>query len=60
MSKNYEMPSCSSCFRKISPNDIGSVKFRCPECGDVVIVRCSRCRNLGNDFKCPACGFEGP
>ncbi|TFF63463.1 MAG: hypothetical protein EU521_01605, partial [Promethearchaeota archaeon] len=43
-----------------SPDDVGSVKFRCPNCGDVVIVRCNKCRNIENNYTCPACGFEGP
>ncbi|HUU78287.1 MAG: RNA-binding protein [Candidatus Heimdallarchaeota archaeon] len=60
MSETYTMPSCSCCFRKISPDDIGSVKFRCPNCGDVVQIRCSKCRQMENHYICPACGFEGP
>ena len=54
------MPTCSCCLRKISPDDIGSVKFRCPNCGDVVHVRCSFCRQKEIGYTCPACGFEGP
>ncbi|NHJ87307.1 MAG: RNA-binding protein [Asgard group archaeon] len=54
------MPTCSCCFRKISPDDAGSVKFRCPSCGDVVQVRCSFCRSKEIKYTCPACGFSGP
>ncbi|HUT82379.1 MAG TPA: zinc finger domain-containing protein [Candidatus Bathyarchaeia archaeon] len=58
--KVYAMPTCSCCFRKISPDDIGSVKFRCPSCGDVVQVRCYSCRQKEISYNCPACGFSGP
>ncbi|MHA1366328.1 MAG: zinc finger domain-containing protein [Candidatus Heimdallarchaeota archaeon] len=58
--KSYAMPTCSSCFRKISPDDIGSVKLRCPSCGDVTHVRCTKCRAMENSYTCPACNFEGP
>ncbi|MGC9781662.1 MAG: RNA-binding protein [Candidatus Heimdallarchaeota archaeon] len=58
--KIFSMPTCSCCLRKISPDDVGSVKFRCPSCGDVVHVRCSFCRQKEINYTCPACGFVGP
>ncbi|MCK5184123.1 MAG: RNA-binding protein [Candidatus Heimdallarchaeota archaeon] len=58
--KAYSMPSCSCCLRKITPDDVGSVKFRCPSCGDVVHVRCSFCRKKEINYTCPSCGFVGP
>ena len=58
--KAFTMPTCSSCSKKISPDDIGAVKFRCPSCGEVVHIRCSRCRQIEITYLCPSCGFEGP
>ncbi|MFQ6124317.1 MAG: zinc finger domain-containing protein [Candidatus Heimdallarchaeota archaeon] len=39
---------------------MGTVSFGCPVCGILSIVRCSKCRRLGNTYKCPNCGFVGP
>ncbi len=50
---------CSSCKKDIS-NLKGSVKFLCPNCGKIEIVRCVDCRKRGVRYKCPECGFEGP
>jgi predicted RNA-binding Zn-ribbon protein involved in translation (DUF1610 family) len=50
---------CTSCnINVISEQDW--VKFPCPNCGEEIIVRCSRCRRLGVRYKCKKCGFEGP
>ncbi|MEM4587774.1 MAG: zinc finger domain-containing protein [Candidatus Jordarchaeales archaeon] len=54
-----KLPICSSCSRPIHP-DTGGVKFPCPNCGKITIWRCYKCRQLGNPYKCPVCGFEGP
>ena len=35
-------------------------KFSCPDCGEIVIWRCSKCREFRRPFRCPNCGFEGP
>lgn len=48
---------CMSCG--IPLMGIDSVKFPCPDCGEV-ISRCNRCRKQSNPYKCPNCGFEGP
>ena len=53
------LPICTSCKRPIMPKEKG-VKFYCPNCGQVTIWRCKRCRILVNPYKCPKCGFEGP
>ncbi|AAB98468.1 hypothetical protein MJ_0458.1 [Methanocaldococcus jannaschii DSM 2661] len=50
---------CISCNAEIAPRE-KSTKFPCPNCGEVEIVRCERCRKLNNPYKCPKCGFEGP
>ncbi|MFX1465711.1 MAG: zinc finger domain-containing protein [Promethearchaeota archaeon] len=55
-----EMPKCSCCGHLISPEDIGSVRFPCPNCGDITIFRCMRCRSFGRNYRCPKCSFEGP
>ncbi|MEX2721761.1 MAG: zinc finger domain-containing protein [Candidatus Wukongarchaeota archaeon] len=59
-SEEIIMPLCSCCSRIVSPKDRGANKFPCPNCGAITIVRCSRCRKLGNSYKCPNCSFWGP
>ncbi len=54
-----ELPVCSSCGKTIPPYE-RAARFLCPNCGEVVIWRCERCRRLANTYKCPKCGFEGP
>jgi len=53
------MPRCFCCNRPIPPGDL-AVKFPCPNCGKIVIWRCSTCRSLSRPYKCPVCGFAGP
>lgn len=50
---------CISCNTSVV-NDVGSVKFLCPNCGQYTIIRCSNCRKTVAKYKCPVCGFEGP
>jgi len=50
---------CVSCGTSIV-NDIGAVKFLCPNCGKYPIIRCSKCRKIVTKYKCPGCEFEGP
>ncbi len=52
-------PVCSSCHRIIPPHEHGTA-FPCPNCGQVIIVRCRKCRKLGVPYVCPNCGFRGP
>ncbi|ABM81180.1 zinc finger domain-containing protein [Hyperthermus butylicus] len=54
-----KLPMCASCGRPITPWEKG-VAFVCPNCGEVVIWRCARCRKMGVVYRCPKCGFEGP
>ncbi|RZN48531.1 DUF1610 domain-containing protein [archaeon] len=49
---------CSSCHREITPKE-KMVQFPCPECEETVI-RCEKCRVLGNKYTCTSCGFVGP
>ena len=50
---------CGSCNTSIV-NDVGAVRFPCPNCGKSKITRCSKCRKIVAKYKCPSCGFEGP
>ncbi|MBS3166660.1 DUF1610 domain-containing protein [Candidatus Woesearchaeota archaeon] len=50
---------CNSCKVPIA-NQRGVVKFKCPNCGDFVIIRCKHCRELGSKYLCQKCGFSGP
>jgi len=54
-----EEVKCISCKKPLT-NDIGSVKFTCPNCGKFEIVRCRNCREIVSKYTCPNCGFEGP
>jgi len=50
---------CTSCGRKIT-YERGVVAFRCPNCGEAIIIRCNICRKQANEYVCPNCGFVGP
>ncbi|MBU5690141.1 MAG: zinc finger domain-containing protein [Candidatus Aenigmatarchaeota archaeon] len=50
---------CTSCKVNLL-GDTKFVQFKCPNCGEVDIFRCSKCRRLSNIYKCSKCGFEGP
>ncbi|OYT40329.1 MAG: RNA-binding protein [Desulfurococcales archaeon ex4484_58] len=52
-------PVCSSCHRLMTPQEHGS-SFPCPNCGQVIIKRCKKCRKLSVPYTCPNCGFHGP
>jgi len=54
-----KLATCISCGKPIAPFE-RAVRFRCPNCGEVLIWRCQKCRKLGNTYVCPKCGFEGP
>jgi len=53
------MPTCTSCHRIIAPTT-EATKFPCPNCGEIIIWRCSKCRKFGRPYRCPKCGFTGP
>ena len=50
---------CNSCKADISivPK---SVEFSCPNCGNIKIIRCGKCRKISAEYKCEECGFVGP
>jgi hypothetical protein len=50
---------CASCKKSLA-NAKGSVKFRCPNCGEAEIVRCGHCREIVAQYECPKCKFVGP
>jgi len=54
-----KVPICTSCGRTIIPLEY-YVRFPCPNCGQITIVRCEKCRKFGRSYKCPKCGFQGP
>ena len=50
---------CTSCGTNLVGQD-DFVKFKCPECGEEIIMRCSRCKKLSKPYKCTKCNYEGP
>ncbi|MEM5872057.1 MAG: zinc finger domain-containing protein [Candidatus Aenigmatarchaeota archaeon] len=50
---------CVSCGIKIE-NQRNWVEFLCPNCGKIKIIRCEKCRALGNEYLCSSCSFKGP
>ncbi|MFQ6094958.1 MAG: zinc finger domain-containing protein [Candidatus Bathyarchaeia archaeon] len=59
MSRSLTMPMCTSCHKMIAPGT-EATKFLCPNCGEMTIWRCSKCRKFGRSYRCPNCGFTGP
>jgi len=53
------MIKCSSCGVNIIAKG-NFVKFSCPNCGEVEIVRCLNCKTASNKYTCSKCGFVGP
>jgi predicted RNA-binding Zn-ribbon protein involved in translation (DUF1610 family) len=56
---DYMKYKCTSCHAEIAPRE-HAARFLCPNCGDVELVRCEKCRKLSNPYKCEKCGYEGP
>ncbi|HDN17438.1 RNA-binding protein [Candidatus Bathyarchaeota archaeon ex4484_205] len=50
---------CTSCNKLIGPDE-RSVRFLCPNCGEVTIWRCEKCRKFVREYVCARCGFRGP
>ena len=53
------MLKCSTCKVNILAKE-NFVRFNCPACGKVEIVRCNTCKSLSNKYTCENCGFVGP
>ncbi|MDO8634045.1 MAG: zinc finger domain-containing protein [archaeon] len=51
------MKTCTTCNSVISGK---FVEFKCPQCGQASIVRCSHCRTTSKSYSCPECSFGGP
>ncbi|MEF8848119.1 MAG: zinc finger domain-containing protein [Candidatus Thermoplasmatota archaeon] len=49
--------NCVSCGKGLLK--LGSSSFKCPECKKL-IGRCNKCREQGQKYTCPKCGFTGP
>ncbi|UCB59975.1 MAG: DUF1610 domain-containing protein [Candidatus Bathyarchaeota archaeon] len=54
-----QTPVCTSCNRTIPPGE-KATKLLCPNCGEIIIWRCQKCRRFGRQYKCPKCTFMGP
>jgi predicted RNA-binding Zn-ribbon protein involved in translation (DUF1610 family) len=50
---------CTSCKISLLGDD-RFTSFPCPNCGEVTISRCSRCKTLSVEYVCEKCGFRGP
>ncbi|MBI4016544.1 MAG: RNA-binding protein [Candidatus Aenigmarchaeota archaeon] len=50
---------CTSC-RTAIVNVAGAARFKCPNCGQIEIVRCAHCRKAATHYTCSNCKFEGP
>ncbi len=57
--ESITLPLCTSCNRPVMPGE-RAVKFYCPNCHEVLIWRCQKCRKFTRKYKCSNCGFEGP
>ncbi|MGQ9551876.1 MAG: zinc finger domain-containing protein, partial [Candidatus Bathycorpusculaceae bacterium] len=53
------LATCTSCSKPLQPGT-EATKFLCPNCGEIQIRRCGKCRKFGRQYKCPKCGFIGP
>jgi len=49
--QSAQLPVCSSCNRPIMPGD-KALRFNCPECGDILIWRCEKCRKFSRKYRC--------
>src|SRR6266566_1416408 len=56
--RTVRMPSCNWCGRMILPRE-GAVHFPCPQCGEVIIWRCEKCRGFGDEPVSAAFSQEG-
>ncbi|MFZ2071066.1 MAG: zinc finger domain-containing protein [Halobacteriota archaeon] len=49
---------CVSCG--VMLQGVGYTIFACPNCGQVELGRCAKCRKQSNLYRCEECGFVGP
>ena len=57
--ETYNELRCDSC-KKLVEAEKDWVKFPCPKCGEVEIIRCGKCKALEITYTCSKCGFTGP
>jgi predicted RNA-binding Zn-ribbon protein involved in translation (DUF1610 family) len=38
----------------------GTVRFACPQCNEMEIIRIPQARKMAAKYACPKCGFTGP
>ena len=50
---------CTTCGVNVQTEE-NFVRFKCPNCGEVEIIRCEKCRVRRVPYKCEKCGFVGP
>ena len=50
---------CTTCGVNLVGQD-KFVKFKCPACGEAVIIRCYQCKANANEYECEKCNFIGP
>lgn len=50
---------CTTCKEPVT-NDLGTVRFKCPSCGKVDIVRSRNMRAIAARYVCHECNFAGP
>ncbi|MFH1450556.1 MAG: zinc finger domain-containing protein [archaeon] len=53
------MTTCTSCGANLQAEN-KKAEFKCPQCSEVVIGRCERCKKLSRTYTCSGCGFVGP
>lgn len=57
---SHDQPEeCTTCGKNLEAAE-SFVIFPCPQCGEVKLARCNRCKKLKNNYQCPECGFVGP
>ncbi|MEM4268011.1 MAG: zinc finger domain-containing protein [Candidatus Woesearchaeota archaeon] len=56
---NTQKRLCSSCKKDVTNLD-GTCSFKCPACGEWLIIRCKSCRKIAARYICEKCGFSGP
>ncbi|TAL47216.1 DUF1610 domain-containing protein [archaeon] len=53
------MMKCTTCNTDVLAKK-NFVRFNCPDCGQVEIVRCLECKQRNAKYSCSGCAFQGP
>ena len=51
--------NCTTCGTHVTSRK-NFVEFDCPSCGETRILRCNKCKESSNKYKCNECEFVGP